>query len=268
MMEWKSFKRILAPAAILLALPHAALAADCAEFEGIQHCAFGRASLNTTEAGLEVSGFGEAGTDGVHIALPGATSWQIGTALKGNGAGNARMEVTAYASGSPNSNMTLQQDGLRFNISARFTGAASGGSKAATAGTYSALIYNDGVFQGGIGNIPNGAPALYVNYTNPGWNNPWPPQPDPWWWWWWWPWWWWEDTGFGLVAQTGGCFHTLSASAPIVFTLSDGRQLQGDRVELLEEVSRAGSYPYLSFDAIRVTGTVETVTITGETVRR
>lgn len=256
-MEWKSIKRFLAPAALLLALPGTVLAADCAEFDGIQHCAIGKAALSTTSSGLEVTGF--SATDGVDIALPGATSWQIGTALKGNGAGNAGLSVTAFASGSPNSNMTLQQNGQRFDISARFTGGGPGA-------TYSALVYNGGVFQGGAGNIPNGARAMYVNYTNVG--NPWNPQPwDPWWNPWWWPWWWWHNTGFGIVAQTGGCFHTLGASEPIVFNLPDGRQLRGDRVELVEEV-RSGGYPYLSFDAIRVTGTVESLTITSETVKR
>lgn len=269
MMEWRSIRRLLAPAALMLALPGSALA-DCAQFEGIQHCTVGATRLSTTEAGLEVSGFGGEGTDGVRIALPGATSWQIGTALRGNQKGDSRLSVTAFASGSPNSNMTLQQVGPRFDISATFTGAATSGVKgaktaAASSGTYSALVYRNGVFQGGAGNIPNGARAMYVNHGDI--FNPWPADPwDPWDWWW--PWWWWNDTGFGLVAQTGGCFHTLSSSAPITFNLPDGRQIQGDRVELVEEVTGAGSYPYLSFDAIRVTGTVDSVTITGETVRR
>jgi hypothetical protein len=273
-MEWKNIKRLLAPAALMLALPGTVLAADCAEFEGIQHCAIGNARLSTTSAGLEVTGF-RSSSDGVNIALPGATSWQMGTALKGNAAGNASLSVTAFASGSPNSNMMLQQNGQRFDISARFTGAAGGvksvnGAKTAattTGGTYSALVYNNGVLQGGVGNIPNGARAMYVNHGNI--NNPWDPEPwDPWNDPWWWPWWWWNDTGFGLVAQTGGCFHTLSSSAPIVFNMPDGRQLRGDRVELVEEVTGSGAYPYLSFDGIRVTGTVESVTITSETVRR
>jgi hypothetical protein len=272
MMEWKNFRRLLAPAALLLALPGTVLAQDCAEFEGIQHCATGNARLSTTSSGLEVTGF--TATDGVRIALPGAKAWEIGTALKGNAAGNANLSVTAFASGSPNSNMMLQQVGQRFDISARFTGSVTSGATAgaktaaaSTGGTYSALIYNNGVFQGGVGNVPNGARALYVNYTNV--NNPWEPEPwDPWWDPWWWPWWWWEDTGFGLVAQTGGCFHTLGASAPITFHLPDGRQVRGDRVELVEEVTGSGAYPYLSFDAIRVTGTVESLTITSETVQR
>jgi hypothetical protein len=254
-MKWG---RLVAPAVLAFALPGAALAADCAEFEGIQHCATGSAKLSTTSSGLEVTGFD--GQSGVAIQLGGATHWQIGTAFKGNSAGNAGFVSTAVAGGQVTSTMRFQQQGSQFGVTATFTGAGSGS-------TYAAMVYNNGVFQGGQGNIPSGSRAMIVNrYDNPldPWVDPWDPWWDPWWW----PWWWWHDIGFGLVASNGGCFHSFGTSEPVTFTLPDGREVVGNRVELVEEVRGSGSYPYLSFDAMRLTGTIESLTIESETVQR
>lgn len=247
MIEWKSIRRLLAPAALMLALPGTALAADCAEFEGIEHCAIGKASLSTTSSGLEVTGFGGSGSDGVDIRLDGATSWEIGTDILSEDASTSTLVVTALASGSPNSQMRVVDSGSQMEISTRFTG---GGPDA----TYSAHVYQDGVYQGGLGGISFASsirvtlPPLYPPPVRPR-------RPPI------------RGTGFGIVAQTGGCFHTADFSTSLV-QLPDGQRIQGDRLELVEEVTRAGSYPYLSFDAIRVTGTVESLTITSETVKR
>jgi hypothetical protein len=108
MIEWKSIGRFLAPAALVLALPGMALAADCAEIYGIEHCAIGKARLSTTSSGLEVTDFGAAGMDGVSLRLERATSWEMNAEVKGNAARDTSLVMTVFAGGSPAGQITLR----------------------------------------------------------------------------------------------------------------------------------------------------------------
>lgn len=258
MYEWKRLGRLLAPAVLAVALPGAAWAANCVNFDGVEHCAIGNAQLTSTSSGLQITNFGASGSDGVAFQIPGATSWTVSSAIQGNSAATTRLVSTAVADGAPTSSMILQQNGGSVTVSATFTGAGRGA-------TYSALIYKDGVFQGGGGGIPSGQMAMMINRTNPI-NNPDPPRPDPWPWWWWW--WWFHDFGFSIVSSTGGCSHTFSTSMPWSFTLADGRSVIGNRVDLVEDVPGSGSYPYLSFDAMQSQGTPGSLTIQSESVKQ
>jgi hypothetical protein len=257
MYDWKKLGRLLAPAALAVSLPAAAFAAgNCVVFDGVQHCPLGSTSLSTTSSGLQVTGFGSSGTDGVAFQLPGATNWSIAATVKGNSSANSRLVSTAVADGVPTSTMVLQQQGQVLNISATFTGA--GGQS-----TYSALVYKDGVFQGGTGGVPSGQPAMMMPYRNDPIGPVFPPV-DPWWWWW--PWWWFHDWGFG-ISMAGGCVHTFDTAGPVDFILANGTTVRGNRVELVEDIPISGSYPYLSFDAMRFQGTLESVTVQSESVR-
>lgn len=247
MIEWKSVGRFLAPAALVLSLPGAAFAAEaCLDFEGLRHCAVGGASLSLDKAGLRVDAKGTSGEGGVHIEMDGATAWSIGSDFQG---GNASFVSTAFAEGEAVSSMILQQEGDRVSARAFFTGAGENS-------TYSIIAHRNGRFQGGAGGIRPGD-TFYIElgwYWHPLANRwmPWPPM----------------GFGFKNDRQTGACIHTLAYNSPVTVHLPNGQQLQGDRIEFVEEVPGQGSYPYLSFDAMRVTGSFDSLTITSESVQR
>ena len=249
MIEWKSVGRFLAPAALVLSLPGAAFASQaCVDFEGLRHCAVGGASLSLDSTGLRVNAGGTAGAGGVHIEMEGATAWSIGTDFQGS---NASFTSTAFAQGEAVSSMTLQQEGDRVAATAAFTG---GGANS----TYAVMVYRNGQFQGGVGNIgdldPTYLPAgeWYWDPVTQTWR--WRIRP--------------RRVGFANHRLTGACIHTVEYESPVTVRLPNGQQLQGDRVELVEEVAGQGSYPYLTFDAMRVTGSFQPLTITSESVQQ
>lgn len=249
MIEWKSVGRFLAPAALVLTLPGAAFAAEaCLDFEGLRHCAVGGASLSKTSAGLRVNNGGTAGAGGVHIEMDGATTWSIGSDFQG---GNASFVSTAFAEREAVSSMILQQEGDRVSARATFTGAGANS-------TYAVMVYSSGRFVGGVGNVGD----IDVSYLPAGeWY--WDPVTGTW---------RWRlrprRVGFASHRLTGACIHTVDYDSPVPVRLPNGQQLQGDRVEFVEEVPGQGSYPYLSFDAMQVTGSFDSLTITSESVLR
>lgn len=250
MIEWKSVGRFLAPAALVLSLPGAAFAAEaCLDFEGLRHCAVGGASLSQDAAGLRVNAGGTGGQGGVHIEMDGATTWSIGSDFQG---GSASFVSTAFAEGEAVSSMVLQQEGSGVSARATFTGEAAGS-------TYAVMVYSSGRFVGGVGNV--GTPGT-TNFLDGEWY--WDPVSKTW---------RWRArrprrVGFASHRLTGACIHTVDYGSPVNVRLPNGQQLQGDRVEFVEEVPGQGSYPYLSFDAMRVTGSFESLTITSESVQR
>lgn len=249
MIEWKSVGRFLAPAAFVLTLPGAAFAAEaCLDFEGLRHCAVGGASLSQDKAGLRVNATGTSGGGGVHIEMDGATTWSIGTDFQGS---NASFVSTAFADGEAVSSMILQQEGGSVSARATFTGAGADS-------TYAVMVYSSGRFQGGVGNVGN---DVVTNLPGGEWY--WDPFTRTW---------RWRArprrVGFASHSLTGACIHALDYDSPVTVRLPNGQQLQGDRVEFIEEVPGQGSYAYLSFDAMRVTGSFESLTITSESVQR
>lgn len=250
MIEWKSVRRFLAPAALVLALPGAAFAAEaCLDFEGLRHCAVGGASLSLDAAGLRVNAGGTAGQGGVHIQMDGATTWSIGTNFQG---GNASFVSTAIAEGEPVSSMFVQEESDRVAARATFTGSG-------VDSTYAVMVYNSGRFVGGVGNVGT---VGTTNFLSGEWV--WDPVTKTW---------VWRprrprSTSFGNHRLTGACIHTLEYDSAVNVRLPNGQQLQGDRVEFVEEVPGQGSYAYLTFDAMQVTGAFNSLTITSESVQR
>jgi hypothetical protein len=250
MIEWKSVGRFLAPAALVLALPGAAFAAEaCLDFEGLRHCAVGGASLSQDAAGLRVNNGGTGGQGGVHIQMDGATAWSIGSIFQG---GNASFVSTAFAEGEAVSSMILREEGNGVSARATFTGAAAGS-------TYSVLVYSGGQLQAAVGNVGTTGTTNFLDgewYWDPvtkTWR--WRPRRP-------------RTTGFGNHRLSGACIHTLGYDSAVNIRLPNGQLVQGDRVEFVEEVPGSGSYAYLSFDAMQVTGSFESLTITSESVQR
>jgi hypothetical protein len=247
-----SILALAAACALVAALP--AGAQECATFSGVEHCPLGTATLNQTAEGLAVEGFGDSDTNGVALSFADATSWRGQVNAEGNGEATAYLRTAAIADGVTSSTATFEQNGDLFELSATFTGSGADS-------TYSAMVYNDGVFQGGVGGLDNDQRAIYVDRNDP--LNPWQ-DPDPYWWW---PWWWpWGGWGFDILATNQACQWTVGFEVPVSLHLADGTQVMGDEVRLVEEVSPGGGYVYLSFDGITAQGDLTSFTFTGETL--
>lgn len=235
-----------------------AYAVECVKFEGLEHCPVGGATVtSTSEGSLKVGNFGASGQDGVNISLDLATSW---TAEYNNAAftsTNHQTVFTAMAEGAATSTARLGVTNAAAtctkSLAATFTGAGD-------RSTYSALVYREGVLQAAIGGVRNGQTAArsigggpgcrprWQTYsqciqacTSGGWpcgycSNPCPP----------------DRVGFHTRAN-GACVWDFAGPLSD-WQLLDGRKVQGDQVVLVEEIPEAGSYPYMTFDAIRIQG--------------
>lgn len=246
----------LAGALVLLAAAPPAAAEDCVTFDGVEHCALGQSTLVLTPDGLSVEGIGDAPENGVALAFADATSWRAEADARGNREGTARLRTAAIADGITTSTATFRQNQGRFELSATFTGAGEGS-------TYSALVFDDGVFQGGTGGLGNGQAAAYVAYNDPA--NPWDilPMDD----WWDWPWWWpWGGWGFNIRAVDQACQWTVQFEEAVSLHLANGTRVMGDEIRLVEEVRESGGYVYLSFDGITVHGALDALTFTSESL--
>ena len=254
----RKFPLSLALVGVLTLLVTAApvAAEDCASFDGVEHCALGSSTLSQTPEGLSVEGIGDAPENGVALSFGNATSWRAAADARGNGSGTASLRTAAIADGQTTSTATIQQAGERIELSATYTGAGA-------QSTYSALVYNDGVFQRGVGGLANNQRAAYVDYNDP--LNPWNPyEPIHWFdWWWWWP---WHGWGFDILSTNQACQWTVQLEEPVSFHLADGSQVMGDEIRLVEEVTEPGGYVYLSFDGITAQGDLESLVFTSESV--
>lgn len=266
-------------ALVALSLPLGeARAQECVEYAGLNHCAIGSAQLEVTEEGLKVQGGSESGEDGVAISMEGATRWTAATRLDEHTEDSAARTVfTAAAEGAPVSTATVRTEGLRSSYAATFT--ASGESP-----TYSAMVYARGVLQGAVRGLRNGTIAA----VNPGGGGTTDPGPAP------------SCTIFShpvcmdecsrhgwqpcfhcnVPCETsfhnhqlsthdvpiGTCDWTISLHDPVV-QLADGRIVQGDTLVLREELTGAGSYPYLNFDQITLQSTAQSTTLSNESVQ-
>lgn len=244
----------------------AAAAQGCVPFKDIDHCPVGGALLGMAPdgSGLEVSYLGQEGNDGVSSRFAGATQWDARIEFTNPSTEPSSVTLTARANGEATSRATVRPVEGGYLMQAAFTGASG-------ASTYSALIYNDGVLQGAVGGIRSagsggqGAPsvaappafqsttaqvAVYVDGMYWG-----ELDLDRNWWWW--------GFGFGIMSN-GGCTWGIQMAAAREIALPDGNIVEGDEIRLIEEVRGGGHYPYVTFDSIQVTSSVESFKVTSE----
>lgn len=248
------FSFVTLAVAFVLVAAAPAFSQECATFDGVEHCPLGTASLTQSADGLTVDGFGESDENGVALSFADATSWRSQVDARGNGEGTASLRTAAIADGVTSSTATFEQNDGLLELSATFTGSGDDS-------TYSAMVYNDGVFQGGVGGLNNNQRAMYVDINDP--LNPWD-EPDPFWDW---PWRWpWIGWGFDILATNQACQWAIDFDTAVNFHLSDGTQVMGDEVRLVEEVDPDGGYVYLSFDGITAQGDLGSFTFTSESL--
>ena len=218
---------LAACAAALLLTASPAVAGGCVTFSDLEHCPIGEASLSVSDAGLQVSGVGSGGNDGVAIALPEIRDWEAGFQISG-GDNSLRVILGAESGGEEISRAQVVAEDDGTHLSATFTGADG-------PGTYSILVYDDGILVGSQGGVGSGA-GDYVNVNT----LPYLVQTDP-----------WAHTGFHNDRVTSGsCVWTFGFAEDLRFTMPDGVELEGDAIHLVEEVGGAGHYPYVAFDGI------------------
>jgi hypothetical protein len=207
-------------AAALLIISSPASGDSCATFSNLEHCPLGDASLAVSGEALEVSGVGTEGEDGVAITLPDSVAWHAGLRFA-DGNSSPRVTLGAEAGGDEISTAEIVAADGGLQLSATFTGADG-------PGTYSILIYRDGTLVGSEGGISIGHARLV------------------------------KSTG-GLVIvdicdflrlASGACVWEMGFGQPVRLSLSDGTEVEGDEVHLVEEVDGAGHYPYVTFDGI------------------
>lgn len=268
-----NFKAVgIAVAALILPMQtvQAAEPVTCVEFEGLNHCSIGGATLLSGDEGLTVANLGDTGQAGVNISLGGlAVSWDASVAYKNSNPSRQQVVHTAISEDKPTSTATLGLAGSRLDFAATFTGAGE-------SSTYSVFVYRDGVYQGGLGGIPSGEVAAR---EAPGGVPPLCRQP-------------WvrlndclnscnysscsycynvceaetTSTNFHRAARAACVWEFGTGDGPRTWELPNGVQVVGDRIVLSEEVGEGGSYPYLSFDTIVLQGTVDSVTLVNESV--
>lgn len=229
-------------ALLCLLLATGVTAQESVTFEGLEHAALGGASLSLGADGLAVESLGTSGEDGVHITLPGSIFWTAETGIESTGNGDDRLHLTAHADGLAISTFDIQQEGAQLNLSATFT---AGGVEP----TYSLLVYNGGVFRGGVGGLnPFDPISIAFPWINPCWLDPWPCIWDP------------------PFAAFDSCEWRLILMGEATVS-AQGQSFQGDEIRLVEEIVDGGQYPYTDFDGISVQGTVESITLHSETVQ-
>lgn len=229
-------------------IAQAAESASCVLFAGNPHCPMGTASVALGSNGLMVTGMHTAGVDGVSIDLPDVTSFEPKGIFQA-GATEATIIARSINQGVSTSTMTtiIGSPGFR-TISASFTGSGQGS-------TYSAVFYRGDQEVGFIAGIPNGATAVPTIIMPPTRPCATCPIVDP-----------GEDPDFFKVRPTGACVWGKTFTRAQAFVMLNGRRISIDKVELVEEVSGSGSYPYLSFNRIEYTHDSGSLLLTGETI--
>ena len=239
----------LASATLACVLPATAFAQEsCLTFDGLTHCPEGRASLRLSRTGetLAVRTSDSSGRDGVAIRFDGARSWSSVASFRGDGGRDARLVSTALADGFAVSTATMSRNGSKVELGATFTGSGSGS-------TYSVLIYRDGVLKASSGGNPNGSaaidvfsPCLWLGGV--------------------------EGDICDLVWEfrnspgQSRCEWGLVSDELLTFRFPNGKRVRGDEVQLVEEISPNGGYPYLSFDEIVLRGTGDAIRLHSESI--
>ena len=122
--------RFIAVAAAVTALPMAAAAQDCVEFEGLEHCALGGASLSVSGGSLIMDENLDMAPDfGVDVNFSEGVVWSSGIKIGESADENTSLTASAYSEGEVTSTNTVRRnDEGSLAFSADFTGAAEGQS--------------------------------------------------------------------------------------------------------------------------------------------
>ncbi len=231
--------------ALLLSLaPVVAFAqGDCAELDGIEHCALGAANLSVAGDGHIIIDNIDGKTDGVSASFSEGITWTSTMSIDEDPDGGNFLTASARSEGEVTATNSVRRgDDGDLAISATFTGADEGRS-------YSLLVYNGGVLQGGVGGIGDGDTAFWI------------PTHD-------------EDVmmwligfwGFHFRMANGGCEWELGLNEVRTLRLADGTQLEGDEIRLQEEVKGDGHYAYTGFDGIDIVGHATSLTMSSASV--
>jgi hypothetical protein len=231
----------------MLALPMAPVVlaqGECGELDGIEHCALGEAELTCDSGICIVDNIADRTDGGVAANFSEGLSWSSNLAIEENDTGDTHLLASARSEGGVASTLSLGRDQEgSLVVSSTFTGGAKGR-------TYSVAVYNGGVLQGGSGGIGDGTTAFLVfNRDN-------------------------EDFIMWLISQMGffqrihdgGCGWVLNLGEERTLRLANGEELQGDQIELMEEVKGESHYAYTGFDGIDLVGNFKSLKLASVTV--
>ncbi|RKH11447.1 hypothetical protein D7Y13_09885 [Corallococcus praedator] len=254
-------------ALFVVALPFAqAQAEECVTFNGINHCGMGKAQLRLNGKELQVVSPYGAAEDGVAIFTEGSTVWSAGFRSQPSGQGVEQTVLTGESEGAAASTATLRTEGGRTSYAATFTAATPDQS------TYTATVYSQGQRVASVSGVRYGdvgvtqVPGRVISGITP------------------------TCTNQGYSACMASCtyancnyctvpcrrtFHRLELSGACVWSMQVERAnfqlaqlgaaaqvVEGDMVELTEEIDPSGSYPYVNFDRILVQSTAKVTTLT------
>ncbi len=230
-------------------------AQGCTEYQDLEHCPLGGASVALGRDGLDVTSLRKPGRDGVAILLPESTEFEAtGTRVASS---DSAMIWKAVSAGAVTSTMTVQNTDDGFTVSGEFTGN--------NPSTYNAILYRAGAVVGTVAGMKSGVDKLKARWDNRfritiririGFKTitiviTWGQQ---------------------LIAAegtAGACVWDmpLEEGQEAVTTLPDGKEVTFDRVQLVENVLKGGSYPYMTFDRLDYTSNDESLTIDSERTR-
>lgn len=227
---------------------------DCVDHQGNKHCPLGGAKLTPSDDGKSLALAGlSSQDDGVAILLPDVTQFSA------SGVIDPKAGTTLFArsinEGVSTSSMTLKRTNEGFALSAEFTGSGA-------ASTYTARLYSGGQVVGEIPSIPSGTAMITprpCNFPPPGcrWPAPapWPPWPP-----------------FRVIQNgnnAGACVWGVGFGRgnEVQATLPDGKIVIADAIDLVEDVTGPGAYPYLTFNRIDYTGDAGNARIDGEQLK-
>lgn len=241
---------------VLNSLEAPAYGADCVEFQGIKNCPLGDAKLSQDKASVLVDGLKTAGRDGVAFVFPSAHEFDL------DGEGIARAGSTlfsrAISEGVVTSTLTTRFTDDSFTATPVFTGSEGG--------AYSARFSLRGARVAVLADLTGSVTALIPHSCEP-----WPNCH-----------WFAMDMKFlqfelahpnvAAAAATddlGACawsFH-FDEGRTFQVALPDGKQITADTVDFVENVTKAGSYPYLAFDRLDYTSSSASLRITSESAK-
>jgi len=240
----------------------AALGLECMEFGGLQNCPLGAATLAPSSDGtaMDIAGLRTADQDGVATFLPATHTFSMA------GSSSASQRTTeisrAINQGEVISTMTARHNADGLALTGTFTGNDNA--------TYNANLYKGGKLVGIVPGLRSNGQGLQL-YIGPRARRPiiiiiiW---------------------GFDNVTvlifnraaggptaaplpDAGACVWKVDLapeSDPHV-TLPDGTSVAVDHVEMVENVTAAGSYPYLSFDRIDYSSNAGALHVTSEAAK-
>lgn len=257
----------------VLALPLSqAQAEECVTFNGLKHCGLGAAQLVVGEKELQVVSPDGSGKDGVAIFTEGSTVWSAGMRHEPSGLDVEQTVLTGESEGAAASTATLRTEDGKTAFAATFTAATQETS------TYTASVFSGGKLVASVGGVRSGDVGLTRTASRISYGGI-PPTCT--------------NEGYSACQQScrvagylncnycsipcrrtfhrgdlGACIWTFQEQRAS-FTLSQhgaaATVVEGDMVELREEIDPSGSYPYLDFDRILVESTSKVTTLSDVT---